>query len=482
MDGSLTDRLLKEKRDALITPDPAATNEQRRVGKLTARERASALFDLGTFVEIDTLAQEAALVAGYGQVGGRPAFLAAQDITAFRGALSVAQARKMQKVLDMAERMRAPLVLVLDSRGTRVTEGAEVMAAMSNVYARMARLSGVVPLIAVIAGPCVGIAAHFVALADLSVAVEKSCELLAAPRTVLNAVHETSLDVYQWGGAGVAAAGGSVSMVALDERAAFALVATLLKLLPSANDEEAPFLEADDINRLMVAAGTGGAALVADLVDMGSPLELYAAFGPACRCFLARLGGHAAGIVVSDPGVGGGRLDAAACDKAARFVNFLDCYSLPIVTLMDSEGLTVPRSDGQAWLMGASSRLLAAYAEATVPKLAVITGKAVGPAYLAMGGKNVADIVYAWPGAFIAPLTVEAMARTLGGEDAGQDSWGALEAEFARGSDGFAAAGLGLVDDVIEPVQTRKYLISALEMLLAKREPGGAKKHSCRPL
>ncbi len=482
MDHSEQLSTLEERKAALRQADPRLTEKQHQEGKLTAHERAAALFDEGSFVEIDALAGDSALLAGYGQVKGRPAFLAAQDITAAGGAMSVSQARKTLKTLDMAGKMGAPVVLALDSGGTRVTEGAAVMAAMADVFAKMARLSGVVPILAVVAGPCVGIAAHYVRLSDISVAVEKSCELLAAPVSVLNAVNGTGFDAQSLGGAAVAAAEGSVSMTAPDEAAAFSLVASLLEMLPSSNAEEAPFVDADDINRLLASPAPAGAELAWAIADEGTAVELYAAYGRGCHTMLSRVGGYTAGILCSEPSADGGRLDAAACDKSARFVRFCDCFSLPVITLVDSQGLAVPRAGGQSWLMGASSRMLAAYAEATTPKLAVIAGNAVGPAYLAMGGKQVADVAYAWPGAFIAPLTVEASVQTFGADELRTKDRASLEAEYAKGADGFLAASRGFVDDVIDPAQTRKYLIAAIEMLLAKQEGQEGKKHGCLPL
>lgn len=418
------------------------------------------LFDEGSFVQISALAQDAAAVAGSGLVSGRPVFLLAQEADNQGGALSLAQVQKTLRLLDMAQNATAPLVLRLESRGAKVLEGAPLLAGYGQVFAKLTSLRGTVPLIAVLEGPVTGIGAHFAALCDVAIAVEKKGSLLAQPATVIAAVHNLAVDAQAMGGAQALAASGSVAFTAADEAAAWRLVATLLNLLGHGGAESG---DADNLNRLV--AQSEGLELARQVMDKGSALELYAAYGPACHTLLGTVGGHACGIVASQGDHDGGRLDAPACDKIARLVTLCDAFGLPVITLVDSQGLAVAKPQDQAWLLRASGDMLAAYAGAGCPRIAVLCANAVGAAYVSLAGRGLADITYAWPDAYVAPLTCQAGVQTLQADKLASQPREQLENEYARQADGFAAAQNGLADEVIDPAQTRKYLIAALEML-----------------
>lgn len=462
MDFKEQTRLLTQKKNALYEGKTSLAGEgTARIG--------GALFDAGSFVELNAMVDEGNAVAGYGLVDGRPAYLIAQDPDLSGGAMSAAQAQKMIKALDKASNAGVPVVFLLNSQGAKVLEGLQVLSAYADVFTRMARLSGICPLIAVVDGPCVGAAAHFASLSDIVIAVESSAELLSAPASVLSAVQGVSKDGKTLGGAAQAAQQGAVSLTAPDTAAALKIVQALVGLLPSSSGCNAPFQEGDDLNRLLTdAQAASGALLLEAVADAGSVVWLYQAYAAGCHTALARVGGRPCGIVSTEFTVDGGRLDAKACDKIARFVRFCDCFDLPVITLIDSEGLAVPSADKQGWLMRASSDMLYTYADADCPKLAVITGNAVGTAFVAFAGSAVADVCYAWPGSLISPLTKEAAVQTFEAGQLKTRDRDTLEKEYSDKADGMNAARAGIVDEVIAPAQTRKYLIAAMEMLAAE--------------
>ena len=278
---------------------------------------------------------------------------------------------------------------------------------------------------------------------------------------------------------------GAVALTAENEEEATALIAALLDLLPACNMEDATLVaDSDDLNRELVCQDAADvSALMADLADDGRVVELYKGFGVAVKTALCRIGGRSVGLVATDYAQDQGRLTADACRKAARFVRLCDCYQLPVVTLVNTDGMAVPAVCQQGNLLRGAAELCYAYSEATAAKVAVITGDAVGAAYVAMGGKNVADMAYAWPNAMIAPLTKEAAVQTFEGEklQAGETREG-LEDAYAKRSGALFAAQSGMVDDVIEPRETRKYVIYALEMLASKHDVNLPKKHGNLPL
>ena len=475
--------LAKEKA-AILHGDAERIAKQHADGKCTARERVSKLYDDGSFVEIDALKADGNVVAGCGTVNGQAGYCFAQDFTANGGAMSKAQAEKILKVLRKAQVTGAPVVAMLDSAGVKLSEGPAALPAYAEILSAMARLSGVCPLIACVMGPCNGIAALITQIADIAIQVKKG-EIALHTALVMNGEKGRQITAEQLFGPEAMARQGAVALTAENEEDAAALVAALIDLLPGSNMEDAPLeLDADDLNRLLVSEDPDDvAALIADLADEGRVIELNAAYGTAVRTALIRLGGRTVGVVASDHGVDNGRLCGEDSRKAARFVRLCDCYQIPVVSLVNSDGIAVPDACQQARYLKGAADLLYAYAEATAPKVAVIIGNAVGAAYVAMGGKAIADVSYAWPGAVIAPLTKEAAVQTLDGEklNAGE-SREALEAAYAADCGALNAAKAGIVDDVINPAETRKYIIAALELLATKHDVNLPKKHGNLPL
>lgn len=475
---------LLERKNLLLQGDAERIAKQHADGKCTARERAAKLFDAGSFVEIDTLRGGSNLVAGFGTVNGCAAYCFAQDHASCGGAMTKEQSEKIIKLLNMARMNGAPVVALLDSDGVKLTEGAASLPAYAAVAAAMARLSGVCPLIACVMGPCRGLATLLTQLCDVTVQVKKTGEIALHSALVMNSEKGREKTAQQLFGADVMGEQGVCALAAENEEEALALVSSLLDMLPASNMEDAPMAESDDLNRLLVSEDEEDvSSLIADLTDSGKAIELYAGYGAAAKTVLCRIGGRTCGIVATDPQQDGGRLTAKDCRKAARFVRLCDCYQIPVVSLLNTEGLSVPSVCGQGELIRAAADLTYAYAEATAPKIAVITGNAVGAAYAAMGGKAMADLCYLWPQAMIAPLTKEAAVQTLNGEQLLKgESREALEEKYAESCGALFAAENGMADDVIDPAETRKYVIYALETLSAKHDVNLPKKHGNLPL
>ena len=454
--------------------DQERVAKQHEAGKLTARERVMKLFDAGSFVESDALQADAGAVSGCGTMDGRLAYCFAQDYTNHGGAMCVAQAQKLLKLLRKAQLTGAPVLLLLDSAGAYLQEGALALSAYSRVYSQLARLSGVCPILTAVLGPCRGSAAVFAQLSDMVILADGISELeLHSALVTGEKLTVKAID-----------AQGAAHIVVRTEEEALAQLAALVNLLPASNTEDAPLTEGDDLNRVLsgaeeMAAGT----LACEILDEHTALQLTAEYGKRLQTWLGKLGGRTVGLIISDPTEEEGRLDAASCEKAARFVRFCDSYHLPVVTLIDSNGLTVGKLSEQAWLMRALGQLTFAYAEATSPKAAVITGKAVGAAFVALGGSRMADIAYAWPSATVSPLTADAAVATLFDEqlNAGESREN-LKKAYEASVDAVYAARQGIVDDVIDPAETRKYLITALEIMSSKHEVALPKKHSNMPL
>lgn len=478
-------------RTALTTGDEARIKAQREAGKLTAYQRIEKLVDAGSFVELFALVSDkgdaAGVVTGYATVQNRPVYLFAQDFTVHGGAMGKLQALKINKTLDLALKTAAPVIALCDSAGVRIDEGAAGMNAYAEIYKNIARLSGVSPIIAVVLGPAIGGAALIAQLADVSIIAKKVGSLMVFGPQVLAAMNGMDVKVEALGGADMMAAQGGTSLVAATEEEALALTAQLLSLLPGSNVEDADILDSDDLNRLLPDVAPADVnTLLASLFDAGSMVELKASYETGMRTALGRVGGHSVGVVATD----GGYLTAGAMQKAARFVHFMDCFNLPVISLINTNGVKVDKLDNQSWLMNAQSQLLYAYATATVPKLAVVTGSAIGQAYVAMGGKANADVTFAWPGAVISALTPEAAVAVLYGDAVKTDKDTTPEqarvkyaAEYIENTaSALCAAKDGLVDDVIDPAQTRKLLVASLEMLLSKRDSNPPKKHGNLPL
>lgn len=478
------EEMITQAKEFLKAGDEKRTAAQHAAGKNTARERVALLFDAGSFTEIETLRKDANVVAGFGTVHGRAVYCFAQDYTSCGGAMTRSQAEKVKKLLHMAQLTGAPVVAMVDSAGVKVTEGAAALPAYAEIFSAMTRLSGVCPMVCCVMGPCTGIATLLTQVCDVTVQVEKTGTVALHAASVMNSDLSSIKTEEALFGAATMAKQGAVALTCQNEAEAVQKVLNVLDALPGCNAEDAPLVESDDLNRVLTCVDANEAmALVADVADNGACIELYKEFGKAAHTVLCHVGGHSVGVVATDYAVDNGRLDADTCSKIARFVRMCDCYQLPILTLVNTDGIAVPCACKQAETLRGAAQMLYAYAEATAPKAAVITGNAIGAAYVAMGGKAIADVCYAWPTAVVAPVTRQVAVAAFDDEklNAGE-SREALEEEYSVKSGALNAAENALVDEVIEPQDTRKVLINAVEFLYSKRDVNPPKKHGNMPL
>ena len=489
--------IVRERKLAIQTGDPERVAEQKKLGKLTARERIGLLFDETSFVELDALVGrdgESGVVTGYGLIDGRPAYVYAQDYTVMGGAVGAEHARKVIKVMDLAAKTGAPILALFDSMGVRLKEGVDAVNAYAQISAKTAQLSGVVPQIAVVLGQCAASAAMIAVQNDLVIIGENGRMFMNGPQ-VVSANTPDRVDAKTLGGAKACLKNGLAQVACGGDEEAIAMARRVVCMLPANNLEDAPveLTQPDDVNRLIpeldqIDTVTDVKTVIAAIADNAQVLELGDDCAPEMVVALAAIGGRSVGFVATQPSVGEGALTAAGCRKAARFVRLMDCYNIPVITLCDSTGLGVACAAGQGELARACAQLSAALADASVARIALVTGNAVAAAYMVLAARSAADMVYAWPGSVIAPLTVKAavqvlMPGKLAGSAEALKKREELEKDYQENvADGVNAAKLGYVDDVIEPSQTRQMLAAALEMLISKRDARLPKKHGNLPL
>jgi propionyl-CoA carboxylase beta chain len=507
---------LRDLRDkALHAGSEKAVHRRREEGRLLARERAVHLCDPGTFVELDRYVRHRepnfgmmdrrpygdAVVTGYGQVFGRKVFLFSQDFTVFGGSLSEVFAEKICKVMDMAVKFGCPVIGINDSGGARIQEGVVSLAGYAEIFWRNVQASGVVPQISLIMGPSAGGAVYSPAMTDFVFMVEGSSYMFITGPDVVKTVTGEEVTQEELGGAAThAAKSGVAHFTAADERAALDDARLLLSYLPQNNAEPAPFATpTDPIDREDAELDT----LIPDnankpydmhdvirrVIDDGEFFEVHERWAENIVCGFARLGGHSVGIVGNQPRSLAGVLDIDASNKAARFVRTCDAFNIPIVTFVDVPGFLPGTAQEWGGIIRHGAKLLYAFAEATVPKLTVITRKAYGGAYDVMSSKHIrADFNFAWPTAEVAVMgpegAVNIVFRNELAEAADPEARRAeLIAEYKEAfANPYAAAERGYVDDVIEPRRTRPVLIDALETSLTKAEPRPKRKHGNIPL
>lgn len=459
-------------------------NEEK--AKLTdtgARKSLQALFDENSFTEIDAFAKSGdgavEVVAGYGTVEGSPAYAFAQDSTVAGGAIGQAHGAKIKKVYELAAKTGAPVVGLYDSNGARLGEGMDALAAYGDMLRLSNNISGVVPQISVITGVCAGTAAMVAAAADIVIMSEKAELFLTAP-DVLKADGQKE----ETASLEACLKSGAVQLGAKDAEDAVQKAREVLSKLPLNNLSEAPLVEFSEDTAFLssdaAALKADAAAVVAAIADTGSVLELSADFGKGVKTILATVAGSTVGFVAFT----GKAICANMSAKASRFVRFCDAFALPVVTLVHTEGFLKCAKAENAGLLRSVSMLAGTYAEATCPKISLITGEAIGAAYIALAGRGVnADLAFAWPNAVISALEPQAAVAILYQERLSKgESRDALLKEYCEtGASVLHAAAKGYVDDVFAPADTRARLIAALEMLSGKRETTLPKKHANFP-
>ena len=483
--------VVRERKLAILKGDPELCAQQKKAGKLLARERIALLLDAQSFVELDVLNADAGVVTGYGLVNGSPVYVYAQDFTVKGGSVGAAHARKVLKVMELAEKTGAPVIGILDTAGARLDEGVDAMNAYAQMAGRVSALSGVVPQIALVLGPCGGIASSIAGMSDL-VVMSKNGSLFVNGPMVVSAAAGKEISMEELGGPQASMRSGMAQLVADTDEEAIALARKVVSMLPVNNLDEAVVPSQDDVNReLSELIGVDKVedvrSLIRSIADLGDVVEIDSEFAPSMVTALGKIGGTTVGFVANQSSKDEGRLTVYGCKKAARFVSFCDCFSIPVVTLVDSVGMKISTAP-QGELSRNGAQLMFAMTEATTVRIALIVGSAVGMAYAALASRASADVVYAWPGAVISAVTPKiAVQLTKADELKGAEDPYAkrteLENEYMDDvADGVNAAKLGYVDDVIEPTQTRQLIAAALEMLAGKRESKPAKKHGNMPL
>jgi acetyl-CoA carboxylase carboxyltransferase component len=490
-------------------------DKQHAKGKMTARERLEKLLDPGTFREIDSFVTHRAttfgldekkhlgdsVITGWGSIGGRQVYVFAQDFTVVGGSLSEVHAEKICKVMDLAMKNGAPVIGLDDSGGARIQEGVTSLAGYGYIFLRNVMASGVVPQISAIMGPCAGGAVYSPAITDFVFMVQDTSHMFITGPDVVKAVTREEVSFEELGGAMTHnSKSGVAHFAAQDEEYCLGLIRQLLTYIPQNNLEDPPFFPtADPADRLdeelqaIVPDNPNKPYDMKDIirrvVDDGHFFEVHEHWAQNVVVGFARFGGFSVGIVANQPMVMAGALDIDASNKAARFVRFCDAFNIPLVTFTDVPGYMPGVNQEHGGIIRNGAKLIWAFAEATVPKVTVITRKAYGGAYIVMSSKHLrGDVNYAWPTAEIAVMGPEGAVNVVFRKEVAEaDDPDAKRQELVEEyreefANPYIAAARGYIDDVIEPAETRPRIIEALKLLQNKRDTNPPKKHGNIPL
>ncbi len=507
--------LAEMRRKSELGGGEARVAAQRARGKLTARERIDLLLDEGSFVELDRFVTHRSrdfglekkeflgdgVVTGYGTVHGRLVYTFSQDFTVLGGSLSETHAEKIVKLQDLALKNGAPLIGLNDSGGARIQEGVVSLGGYADIFLRNTLASGVIPQVSVILGPCAGGAVYSPAITDFVYMVRGSSYMFVTGPNVVKTVTHEDIDMEGLGGADVHASRSGVAHFAHDsEPESLAAVRELMRYLPQNNTEVPPAGTSDDPHdrqdeRLLEIVPDNPNKpydmrdVIRAVVDDGRFVEVHADFAANLLVGFAHVGNHAVGIVANQPAVLAGVLDIDSSDKGARFVRFCDAFNIPLVVLEDVPGFLPGVAQEHGGIIRHGAKLLYAFAEATVPKITIITRKAYGGAYDVMNSKHIrGDLNLAWPTAEIAVMGPKGAVEILFRKEiaAAADPQAATDARIEEYRETLAhpyiAAARGFVDDVIDPRETRPRLVSALDMLRNKRDSNPVRKHGNIPL
>jgi len=511
----LLDELEARDRAALGGGGAEAVARQHERGKLTARERVDALLDPGTFRELDRHVVHRCndfgmdqkripgdgVVTGYGRIDGRLVYVFAQDFTVFGGTLSGAYARKICKVMDLAMKNGAPVIGLNDSGGARIQEGVESLGGYADIFLRNTLASGVVPQLSAILGPCAGGAVYSPAITDFIVMARGTSFMFVTGPDVIKAVTHEEVSQEKLGGADShTAVSGVAHFAAADESAALAVVRALLGYLPQNNMEEAPRVATEDPPGRLVPAldelvptnpnkPYDIKELIVAVADDGGFLEVQPDYAANVVVGFLRLGGRSVGVVANQPAVLAGVLDVNASIKAARFVRFCDAFNIPLWCVEDVPGFLPGVAQEHGGIIKHGAKLLYAFAEATVPKVTLITRKAYGGAYCVMNSKHLrADLNLAWPTAEIAVMGADGAVNIIHRRELAEASDATatrnelVTSYKSRFANPWRAAELGFVDEVLRPAETRARLVEAFDALDNKRDQNPPRKHGNIPL
>ncbi len=480
-------------------------------GKMTARERIEALLDPGTFQEIETFIVPRnpdveeyygdGVVIGYGKVDGRMVYVYAQDFTVIGGSLGEMQGQKICEAMDLAVKSGVPIIGLIDSGGARIQEGVGSLYGYAQIFRRNALCSGIIPQISIIFGPCAGGASYSPALTDLIIMVEKQSYMFLTGPEVIKSVTGEIVDMETLGGAAAHhTTSGLAHLTAVTEKDAISLARRVLTYLPSNHVDSPPVVPSDDDPMRMdeelnhIVPQDWGTAysmheVIERVMDRGSFLEIFQGFAPNAVIGLARLGGMSVGVVAQEPSVMAGAIDLDAADKMTRFVRFCDCYNIPLITFVDSSGFLPGVGQEHRGIIRHGAKLLYAYSEATTPKISVVTRKAYGGSYIVMSSRPLAaDLAFAWPSAEIAVMGPEGAVNILyrkqmeAAEDPAAERARLVQEYRDKFLTAYTAASVGMIDEIIEPRETRQRLIAALEVLRDKAVTNLPRRHGNMPV
>ncbi len=508
------EQLREIREEALHSGSQRAVARQHEQGKLTARERIESLLDKDSFQEVDQFVRHQssgfgiegsrplgdAVITGHGTVDGRPIFVFAEDFTVFGGSLGSVVADKICKILDMALDTGIPVVGLKDSGGARIQEGVGALDGYGRIFERNVRASGVVPQISVVMGPCAGGAVYSPALTDFIFQVDGTSHMFITGPDVIKTVTGEEVTMEELGGAHThASISGVTHFVYPTGRDALEAVRYLLSFLPQNNQERAPYFAPtdrpdridDDLDAIIPDSSNQPYDMLdvlTTVLDDGDFFEVHEQWARNIVVGLGRLDGHTVGVVANQPAFLAGTLDIEASEKAARFVRFCDAFNIPLLTFVDVPGFLPGVDQEHGGIIRHGAKLLYAYCEATVPRITVITRKAYGGAYLVMNARGIrADLVYAWPSAEIAVMGAQGAVNIIHRRDlADAEDPESRRAELVddyetKFNNPYVASELGLVDEVIEPRETRAKLVRAMNVLRNKRETLPPKKHGNGP-
>src|SRR5690625_2203317 len=506
--------LYDKRRQVELGGGDARIERQHEKGKMTARERIDYLLDNETFVELNPFiehrgsdfgmnsatAKGEGVVTGYGKIHGKPVYLFAQDFTVYGGALGEMHGKKIAAVMDLAAKNGVPFIGLNDSGGARIQEGVSSLDGYGHVFYRNSIYSGVIPQISVIMGPSAGGAVYSPAITDFVIMVEKTSQMFITGPKVIETVTGEKITSEDLGGAAIHnSKSGNAHIKAANEEEALDAVRNLLSYLPANYEEKTKVRDFPDENGERPALAEivpfnarcpyDVKKVIHEVVDSGSFFEIHENFAKNIVVGFARIKGETVGLVCNQPKFLAGGLDIDSSDKAARFIRFCDAFNIPLITFEDVTGFFPGIKQEHGGIIRHGAKILYAYSEATVPKITIITRKAYGGAYVALNSKSIgADLVYAWPNAEIAVMGPEGAANIIfakeiaeseNPEQTRQEKINMYREKFANP---YIAAGLGMVDDVIDPRHTRIKLIQSLEMLYDKKEERPKKKHGNIPL
>ena len=483
--------------------------KQHASGRMTARERIDMLLDKGTFCELDKFVTHRCndfgmdkkqiagdgMVTGYGKIDGRLVFVYAYDFTAHGGSLSETNAAKIVKVQQLSLKTGAPIIALNDSGGARIQEGVNSLAGYASIFYNNTMASGVVPQISAILGPCAGGACYSPALTDFIFMVKENSHMFITGPDVVKTVTNEEVGKEELGGAAThSSKSGVAHFMCSNEEETLMSIRELLSFLPSNNMEDAPVAPcSDDVNRLTESLQTvipEDPNQPYDIKDIVEPVldnqyffEVMPHFAKNIVVGFGRLNGRSVGIVANQPAFLAGVLDIDASDKAARFIRFCDCFNIPIITFEDVPGFLPGTNQEHNGIIRHGAKIVYAYAEATVPKITLITRKAYGGAYIVMASKPTgADINLAYPQAEIAVMGAEGAVNILYRKASAEEKAAIIKEYEEKFSNPYRASERGLIDEVIMPRDTRHKLIQALEMASNKNQSNPPKKHGNMPL